>query len=38
LCVGQTMTEERHVEQAWQAIRREASRLQETPAKSLATD
>ena len=29
LCVGQTMTEERHVERAWQAIRREASSLQQ---------
>lgn len=39
LCVGQTTTEERHVEQAWQAIRREASRLQESSAKQLsATD
>ena len=27
LCVGQTMTEERHVERAWQAITREASQL-----------
>ncbi|HTC92636.1 MAG TPA: pyridoxal-dependent decarboxylase [Terriglobales bacterium] len=30
LCMGQTYTEERHVERAWRAIRREASRLQET--------
>ncbi len=29
LCVGQTMTEERHVERAWQAIRREALSLQQ---------
>ena len=29
LCVGQTMTEERHVERAWQAIRREATSLQQ---------
>ena len=35
LCVGQTNTEDRHVEQAWQAIRREASRLNDRVIESL---
>jgi len=37
LCVGQTNTEERHVERAWQAIRREASRLNDRVIESLQT-
>ena len=35
LCVGQTNTEERHVECAWQAIRREASKLSDRVIESL---
>jgi aromatic-L-amino-acid decarboxylase len=36
LCVAQTMTEERHVERAWQAIRREASGLSQAKQLSAA--
>lgn len=38
LCVGQTNTEERHVERAWQVIKCEAAKVLKISAKSLATD
>ena len=36
LCVGQTRTEERHVERAWQLIRGTAEQLEGEPAASAA--